>query len=231
MIGFVTALREERVAVRRSFLLSPGGSLQGLELEFGEGVVHLCTGMGAERVARGVALLQRVYQPSLMVLCGFSVGLWPELKVGDLLCDERSHSGLLKSVEGLDGVTIGRMAACGFLTTAGQKGAFAEKNPECPAADMESDAFLSSVQPPASCLVLRVVSDDVRSSLPIDISQLVDSKGFPDQKGIALALARRPMALPGLLRLAGDSQRAVMALTGGLSRLRPELEALAGRVS
>ena len=220
MIAFLSALREERVAVRDSWGVSPAGSLQGLELELGDGAVHLCTGMGPERVARGVEILQRVYRPSCFVLSGFSVGLWPELKVGDLLCDERSSQSLTAALSEHEEISVARMANCGFLLTSAQKRAFAEKFPAAPAADMETEAFLRAVPESVSALVLRVVSDDVQTDLPLDLSVLVDEGGFPDQRGIALALARRPFALPGLLRLAGDAQMATKRLTGALRSVR-----------
>ncbi|MCA9780407.1 MAG: hypothetical protein KC800_26965, partial [Candidatus Eremiobacteraeota bacterium] len=68
MIVFLTALREEREAVRASWGVSAAGSIQGLELEAGEGVVHLCTGMGAERMKRGVDLARKTFEPTVYVL-------------------------------------------------------------------------------------------------------------------------------------------------------------------
>lgn len=218
MILFLTALREEREAVRRSWALEPAGTLEGgLELEQGASCVHLCTGMGADRVVRGLELGVRVFRPRLVALVGFSVGLQSDMKVGRIVGDSRSHETLLPS---LIGMRTGPIATCGFLNTASQKAAFAEKHPEAPVADLESESFLEALTPGVRGVVVRAVSDDINSDLPLDFSKLSNDRGFPNPRAIALAAAKKPLAFGGLLKLAKDSRVAMLALADFLSRAR-----------
>lgn len=220
MILFLTALREEREAVRKAWRLEPGGTIEGgLELHHGDGCVHLCTGMGADRVIHGLEVGLRVFRPRLVALVGYSVGLQSDMKVGRVLADSRSHQDFHGSFVG---VRIGPVATCGFLLTASQKAAFAEKHPEAPVADLESEAFLDAVPPEVRAIVVRSVSDDRDFDLPLDFSKLSDDKGFPNPRAIALALTKRPYALGSVLKLAKDSRAATRALADFLTKTRDE---------
>jgi len=169
--------------------------------------------MGSERMAAGVRLVEKVFRPSLFVLFGFSVGLDPELKVGDLVVDERSDSGLLEALldSGLS-LRVGPIATCGFLGSADKKRAFGERFPASDVADMESESFLKAAPAGSAVLVVRSVSDGVDTDLPLDFERLVDSRGFPDRGAIAREVAKNPMLLPRLMRLAQEAHRATAAL-------------------
>ena len=220
MIGILTALREERVAVREAFKMHSGGTLQGMELEQGDGVVHLCTGMGAERMVSGVEALCKIWSPEHLLLVGFSVGLKQELKVGDLVVDERSAEHLVQEVLVADSkVSVGRVSTCDFLSTSAHKKAFAEHHPDSLMADLETEAFLSAVPENTSRLVIRAVSDELTTDLPLDFSKLVRPDGFPDQKGIGLRIALNPFLLPKLLRLARDASKATKSLANLLRKV------------
>jgi hypothetical protein len=215
MIAFFTALKEEREAVRASWGVTPAGSMQGLELETAGGVVHLCSGMGAERVKRAVELASKAFGPTVYVLVGFSVGLSPALEVGDLVYDERSTETLIGG-----GGCVGRVATCGILGKANQKRAFAEKHPGCPVADLETEAFLAAVPAEADRLVLRVVSDTVDTDLPLNFGELTTDRGFPNVRAIGWKVASRPHLLPALLRLGREAGSAVKALSSELEQQR-----------
>ena len=215
MILFLTALREEREAVRESWGLEPAGTLGGLELEHGSGCVHLCAGIGSERMVKALELGCRVYRPKIAVLVGFSAGLLSGLDAGRLVVDERSDQELLAAPFGRK-VLTGRVATCGYLQTSSQKRTFAEKHPEAPVADLESEAFLAHLPGGVRGLVMRAVSDAVDFDLPLDFSSLTDDKGFPNIRAIAMAVARKPFVTPQMMRLARDSKLATAALADAL---------------
>lgn len=225
MILFVTALREERDAVRESWGLERAGTLGGLELEHGSGCVHLCTGIGPERMTKALELGCRVYRPTIAVLVGFSAGLISGLDAGRLVIDERSDPELLAAPFGRK-VIKGRVATCGYLQTSSQKRSFAEKHPEAPVADLESEAFLSHLPSGVKGLVVRAVSDAVDFDLPLDFSNLTDGKGFPNIRAIAMAVARKPFVTPQMIRLAKDSKLATSALADALVSSRARLREL-----
>jgi nucleoside phosphorylase len=221
MIAFFSALKEEREAVRRSWGIAPAGSVQGLELESGVGIVHFCSGMGPERMERAVKLAQKTYEPHLYVLVGFSVGLDDTLQVGDLVCDERSAPLLSK---GRIEYRTGRVATCGFLNTASQKRAFAQKHPGCLVADLETEAFLGAVPSNSEFVVLRAVSDTVDSDLPLNFGDYTTAQGFPDVRAIGLRVATRPHLLPKLLKLGREAGTAVGSLADLLAEQRGGME-------
>lgn len=225
MILFLTALREEREAVRESWGLESAGTLGGLELEHGSGCVHLCTGIGSERVVKALELGCRVYRPSIAVLVGFSAGLLDGLDAGRLVVDERSDPELLAAPFGSK-VLTGRVATCGYLQTSSQKKTFAEKHPAAPVADLESEAFLSHLPAGVKGLVVRAVSDGVDFDLPLDFSNLTDARGFPNIRAIAMAVARNPFVAPQMMRLARDSKLATGALADALVCSRARLREL-----
>lgn len=226
MIGFVSALREERRAVSTPFGLQPAGTLQGFEFQTGPECVHVCTGIGADRVVDGTRLLMKVFRPTLLMLLGYSVGLKNDMTVGKVVLDERSDSFLLEQVG--SHFQLARVATCDFLNSAQEKREFGALNPHSLVADLESEAFLAEVQDLAPALVVRVVSDDVETDLPLDFSELTTKDGFPDQRAIGLRVAKNPLLLSGLLRLARDSDRATKSLSRALTKVKADLQNYSG---
>lgn len=224
MILFLTALREERKAVQTSWRLSPAGSLQGWELLRGERCAHICSGMGAQRMRAALEFGLKAFQPNLVVLVGYSVGLKRECKVGDLLCDERSSAPLKQALaEGGFGLKFGRVATCGFLGTAKEKMLFAQEHPDYALADMESEDALMNFAQRVPMLVVRAVSDEVETDLPLDFSELVTKTGFPDLAGIVTRVLAKPTLVPKLLKLGKEAEVATAALTDFLRRAEGRL--------
>lgn len=223
MIAVFNALREERRAVRSAWPLEAAGSLLGTELQVGEGVVQVCTGIGPLRMGDCVERVSRVFSPDLVILAGYCAGLKPQLKVGDLVVDSRGEAELVRRLEELyPRVKVGPIADAGFLNSAQEKSALAAENPESPAADMETAAFLEACgSTPA--LVLRAVSDTVDTDLPLPFEDYLDDWGFPDTWAIAKAVAARPRIVGQMMGLARSSALATASLAEVLTHLRPVL--------
>lgn len=222
-IAVLTALREERLAVRRAWGLAASGSLQGLPMDSGERAISLCSGVGAERMVRAARLARDIFRPDLWVLVGFSAGLRSDLPVGEVICDDRSDARLLADLRSFPiPLRFGSVATCGFLDTAADKEALAKEHPEALAADLESEAFMQACGE-TPFLVLRAISDDVHTDLPLPFESFLDQRGFPDDLKIARALLRRPKLVPGLWRLAKDATAAQRALSKVLADIRPLL--------
>lgn len=226
MILFCTALREERVAVRKAWNTSFSGSLGGVELDLGEGCALLCSGVGADRLEHALEIGTRVYKPTLTVLVGFSAGLSNRGRVGDVYWDPRSDKDLIQSFSGLNlNGRPGRAATCGFLNSVGEKIEFARSHPESVVADLESERFLEWVRGPK--LVLRAISDELSTSLPVNFENYLDSSGFPDLQALAHAVLTRPRLLPQFLELAKGSRICV----NNLSRFLADTSSLLGERS
>lgn len=223
--AFITALREERAAVRKGWGLSFAGTLHGLELDVGADSVLFCCGMGAERVAQATRQAASLYNPLNFVLVGYSVALSSELQVGDLFWDERSAESWGRLLtQGELPFHTGRVATCGFLRTVQQKMAFAADHPDALVADLETEAFLSAVPSSANRVVLRAVSDEIQTELPLDFGSHVTERGFPDTFSIGKALLLRPWLVPQVVRLGLDASRANTSLTQALRFFQSALE-------
>ena len=220
MILFCTALKEEREAVRRAWGTSFSGSLRGLEFDLGEDCALVCSGVGANRVERAVSVGTSVYNPKLTVLVGFSAGLKTSGRVGDLFWDQRGDQDLGARFSELDlDANSAVVATCPFLNSVGEKIEFARAHPESLVADLESEHFLTSTSGPK--VVLRAISDELSTSLPLNFEEYMNDKGFPDVKAIARAVAKKPSLAPSLLELGRGSRLCVENLSDFLTETRP----------
>lgn len=222
-IGFFTALKEERVALRQAWPMEDSGTLKGIPFDSGERAVGFCTGMGAERMEKAVHEARRLFEPALMVLVGYSAGLRADLGVGDIICDERGDAALVQTLREFPvPLRFGRAASAGYLHSAEDKRALAASRPDCLVADLESEAFLSAAGD-TPCLVLRAVSDGLDTTLPLPFDQLTTARGFPDEMAILRRVVARPTVLPAVLSLAQASAYAQRALAQTVRDIRPLL--------
>lgn len=230
MILSLSALREERHALRTALGLKASGTLQGLELDTGSGWTHLCFGMGAERLKGALELGLEVFAPKFVVLVGFSVALRPELRVGDLLCDSRSNEEVLKYLRNCSSLSVrlAEVQEAGFLHSVSEKVAFAKDYPQAELADLETASFFSILAGRVPSLALRAVSDELETSLPLNFGEFVNARGFPDMPGILGQLARRPHTVPKLIRLGRDANVAAVRLGSALTCLEPFLSKFQG---
>jgi nucleoside phosphorylase len=165
----------------------------------------------------------RLFTPDLAILIGFSAGLRADLPVGEVICDERGDPGLVSALRQFPvPLRFGRVAASGFLHTAQDKQDLAAARPDCLVADLESEAFLESCGPTPS-LVLRAVSDDLNTPLPLPFDQLMTARGYPDELAIVRALAKQPGKFPQVWKLALASAKAQRALSQTVVDIKPIL--------
>ncbi len=212
-VGLLTAVPEEMAAVRRGWPLQSYGSLGRRPLFLAPGTVALCSGLGAERMRAAVELLERAFRPDFFVLAGFAVGLRQGLAVGEVVVDERSDPQLLNEFGG-SGLSLhfSRIADAPLLSTSGAKEAFAQRHPASLAADMETEAFLTTVGG-APCLVVRAISDDLLTDLPCDFEECLTSEGFPAPWLLARKVLREPSLGFKLASLGRAAYRAGNSLT------------------
>lgn len=222
-IAFFTALKEERRALRLAWPLEDSGSLKGIEFDSGERAVGFCTGVGAERMTAAVLEALRLFRPELAVLIGFSAGLRADLAVGEIVVDERGDPALLRALRGYPlPLRFGRTVSSGLLRTVEDKRHLAASHPESLVADMESLAFMEAVGKTPH-LVLRTVSDELETPLPLPFDEMLTARGFPDERKILREVALKPRVLPGLLGLARASSQAQQALSSTMIGIRPLL--------
>ena len=93
------------------------------------------------------------------------------------------------------------------------------------AVDMESAwVFGAATERRVRCAAIRAISDTVDSNLPLDFDRVFDKTGEVSVGSVIGQLAMRPQQLPGLLRLAHQSQRAAAALANFLDKYVQAIE-------
>ncbi len=181
----------------------------------------ILTGAGRFAVQRSVG---RAFDGSwdFCVAAGLSGGLKPAYAPGDVLVAQGvgdvAGSRLVQS----DRALVLRAGAAGakvvdkflvsdhVISTAEEKAALAESGD---AVDMESLYVLAAAwQRGVRTVAIRAVSDASDSDLPLDFNRVFSERGEVSVPKVIGQLVRRPGRLPGLLRLANESERAADSL-------------------
>jgi adenosylhomocysteine nucleosidase len=199
----------------------------------GSDLIALAVGMGGG-VRNGVAAAE----PRMVVSCGFSGGLDPGLRSGDLVLATavRDENGdRLAAPEPLRGVAAAALQGlrcvqgeivCTTAVAATPEEKRALAHPGTAAVDMESfTAARAASEAGIPWLALRAVVDPLDAALPPFTRD-------PHRSPLGAALryaASGPRAFRDLVRLARDARRAAAALEEALHRLGPALAAAEAR--
>jgi len=149
-------------------------------------------GIGPEKARRNSAKWLDQILPDWVISAGFSAGLHPESKLGEVFVSEEfaawGRVGLMKMVDRILESEADKHAV--FLET----GAVL--------ADMESEAVREvCAERGVKFGAIRVVSDDVATPFPVKAEILFDTEGGKPRIGRLLAhLATHPGAIPGFIR-------------------------------
>ena len=167
----------------------------------------------------------------ICISAGLAGALRPEYKLADVLAARTvscaSAQGPRESrVIDCDPSLVALAGECGariagrvhtaerVISTAGEKqrlGAAAD------AVEMESfEVLKESMAYGVPSVVIRAISDTAEEDLPLDMDRILTGDGRVSMSRVLGQLARRPWALPGLLRLGARSRRAAEALASFL---------------
>ncbi len=165
-------------------------------------------------------------QPALLISAGFSGGLQPGLKAGDLILGENHSDANIVAKLNLDerwhvGSVI---TAEGILERAEDKKLLGMRT-GCLAGDLET-AHLALVcaarQLPM--LSIRCISDDVEDDLPVPASVLLNPRtGRPDPLALFRYLIGHPSSVVGFNKLLKNSRLAQDQLAKGLEEILGQL--------
>ena len=116
------------------------------------------------------------------------------------------------------------------VTTAGEKQRLGEETGAL-AVDMESAGVARcAAEARVPMAALRVITDDVDEQLPLDFNRCLDSDGQFHYGRLILLLARRPLAVGGLVRLGRHSAFAGRTLASFLAQSLPRLASPDSRI-
>lgn len=201
------------------------------------GDVHahvLVTGMGAERAAQNA---RRAFanEYDACICTGLAGGLKPVHPVGRLLVARTVRQGIGDEYLATDGRLRRLAAVCGarivdafysadrILVTAREKASLALL---ADAVEMESFAVVEEARKwGVPALAVRVISDDAAQDLPFDFNRALSPAGALSIPKLLGQLARKPGAVPDLIRLGRETRRVATKLAVYLDSY---LEALAG---
>lgn len=229
--GVLTAFLPEAKALGApSEILSGGVNVR-------EGIVYGMSGMGAEKARACISAMAEKCVGSLVSL-GFCGALSSDYTCGDVvICDaviNEAGGGSLPASQSLLFSCLDVVTSCGLSFFHGKALCVDEPvlseelkmemqgRTGAAVVDMESFAVLEAAKEHGmQALVIRVVLDDARTSVPEFALGFVDAYGRPRPGNIAASLAARPWRIPALLRLAMQQRIAA-------KRLRNLWECLSG---
>lgn len=190
------------------------------------GGVHLrvvLTGIGRRAASAAVAT---VFQdrPDVCIASGLAGGLNEALRVADIIAAASARDRDGRRIDGdprLLALAVRRGATAVNMYSSPIVVVSAEQKRRmsvvADAVDMESTAILGeSHHLGIPCIAIRAISDPATVDVPLDLNQILTDEGRFSPVRIIAALARRPHAVPGLVRLGFDGRRAAAALAAFL---------------
>jgi adenosylhomocysteine nucleosidase len=189
------AVKEEARAFRE-FVRNPGN------------VQVLLVGMGRRNAERAIRAALANGRPTLVLTCGFAGGLRPELATGTVLFDADTETGLEPALLAAGAQRARFYCADRVAATAAAKRALREST-GADAVEMESEAIRSvcrEQQIPSA--TVRVILDTANEDLPLDFGQLMTEEQKLSYGKLALALAKAPGKVGGLLKLQQQTKAA-----------------------
>ncbi len=194
-------------------------------------------GIAAARPAKAAALAGEMISNGCKALLSFGMagGLSADLKAGDVVIAScvRAPDGTVfetsvpwleavRTALGDEGAIVASIAGSErAVATSEAKRALAEETGAV-IVDMESHAVArAAAEGGAAFLAIRAVADPVDRAIPAWVLGHISENGTPGYGAVLAGLVTHPWDLPGLIRLKGDSGRALASLRRVAGRLGP----------
>jgi adenosylhomocysteine nucleosidase len=180
-------------------------------------LVLVCGGIGAEAARRAAEAVIAIYAPRIVYSAGFAGALDPALKVGDVVRPRRvvnAGDGSSVSLDQGEGILV----SFGSVASPDQKASLRESF-GAQAVDMEGAAVARAAESRGAGFgVVKVISDEFDFSFP-SMERFIDASGQFLPGRFAWFTALRPWLWPQVARLAGNSNRASLALCNWLGNM------------
>lgn len=213
-IGFVVGMRSEAALLPATYPIACSG-----------GIPSKARQIAGELLGAGA---------SGLVSFGIAGGLASSLRPGDLVIGTGVVAGsrtfdsdpewLLRLLERLPRAITGMV--CGEMEIAAtpERKSQLHRETGALAVDLESAAVAEACQAAGKPFaVIRAIADPASRRLPSLALDALDAEGRPRAMKVAAGLLRRPLELPGLIRVGLDSRAALSALDAAVGRLGPAL--------
>jgi len=202
----------------------------------GKGVVLFVSGVGGARAYEAARYVTRNFPLSAYISIGLSASLDPSLQPGDVVIGESvapvddpadsriaSDAGLLEvaksALAGLPGCRFGGLVCSAKVVTSAKEKSDIAASSGCLALDMESyGAARAAREAGVPFLAIRAVSDALDEDLPVDFNRFT-SYGKMDWPRFLAHVITHPQVIPPLMKLGGNSRKAVRNITGAVGKL------------
>jgi adenosylhomocysteine nucleosidase len=190
------------------------------------------TGIGHRAATAAVATTFQD-RPDVCIASGLAGGLNETLRVADIVAADRVGDRDGRRIDG-DPRLLALAVPCGatavniysspiVVVSAEQK---RRMSVIADAVDMESAAILGeSYHLGVPCIAIRAISDPATVDMPLDLNQALTDEGRVSRVRMIAALASRPQAVRGLVRLGLEGRRAAAALAAFLDAYVEQLAA------
>ena len=179
----------------------------------------ILVGMGKRNAERAIRAELAKERPRLVLACGFAGGLSPELAMGTVVFAADPETGLEPALLAAGAKPARFHCAERVAVTVEAKRALREAT-GTDAVEMESEVIRGvcrEQQIPSA--TVRVILDTARENLPLDFNQLMTPSQKLSYAKLAVAVAKSPGKVGGLLRL----QQRSRAAAGKLGQVLTEL--------
>ena len=178
----------------------------------------LVTGIGRKNAERSVREFFNQHAPERVFTCGFAGALNPLFKTGEVVFDT-NESALRERLVNAGATPATFFCSLRIATTVTEK-ADLRRTTGADAVEMESEAIHAVCRERGvPCATVRVISDTAHEDLPLDFNQLSKPDASLDFGKLALAIAKSPGKIPGLLRLQKNCRFASERLAQVLARV------------
>jgi len=207
------ALKEEAALFRKIAAGRPGVSI-------------LITGIGRQNAEKSVREFLATNSPELVLTCGFTGGLNPDLKPGEVVfeltvSELRTPNSELRAQLLAAGAKPAKFFCTDRIATtvAEKKKLRAETGAD--AVEMESEAIHAVCRERGiPCATVRVISDTANEDLPLDFNQLFKPDMSLDYGKLALAILKSPGKIGALLKLQKQTRFAAERLAEVLAKIQ-----------
>lgn len=168
------------------------------------------SGMGFAKARRATEALIEAHTPNWVLSVGFSGGLLPEMKIGDLVMADSivdTHGNELKvdlkmAEDRQNGIYVGRMVNADKMVRLVEEKKKLAEDYNAIAVDMESLAVAQICRDTGTkFLAVRVISDDLSADLPPEVMSIIGSTGAIRVGSAIGSLWKRPGSIKDLWRL------------------------------
>jgi nucleoside phosphorylase len=181
----------------------------------------ILVGMGKRNAERAIRAELAKERPRLVLTCGFAGGLNPELATGTVVFAADPETGLAPALLAAGAKPARIHCAERVSATVEEKRTLREAT-GTDAVEMESQAICDVCREQKTpCATVRVILDTANEDLPLDFNQLMTRQQKISYGKLAMALAKSPGKVSGLLRLQRQSQAAAEKLGQVLVGLLP----------